>query len=103
MNNLLFIFYLITIISMMIILITYFFNNFIIIPQKSPSPTHSLPRARYNRPRFSWRIPFFNRIMFRRKLRGCRRGKCINGSYCMNCQGPSATCCCYDFQCSKQR
>lgn len=40
----------------------------------------------------------------KRLLRGCtRNGKCPNGNFCYNCEGPNATCCCYDFQCQESR
>lgn len=40
----------------------------------------------------------------KRLLRGCtRNGKCPNGNFCYNCEGPGATCCCYDFQCQESK
>lgn len=37
-------------------------------------------------------------------LRGCtKNGECPNGNFCYNCEGPNATCCCYDFQCQESK
>lgn len=40
----------------------------------------------------------------KRLLRGCtKNGECPNGNFCYNCEGPNATCCCYDFQCQESK
>lgn len=93
MNNLLFIIYLIFIIIISIIIITYFFITFIKIPDKN--------NINYQKPKKIIKtIPNLKGYFKRNsKLKGCRGQRCINGGYCFNCQGPNATCCCYDAQC----
>ena len=94
MNNLQFILFLLFIIIFMTIVITLFFNEVII----------TIPKDSYKKPWYSWLLdnPFESKH-FRGRLKGCHRGKCINGGYCFNCQGHRATCCCYDFQCANKR
>lgn len=96
MNNLLFVIYLIFIIIISIIIITYFFITFIKIPDNN--------LVNYQKPKKKKKIiktiPNLKRFFKRNsKLKGCRGQRCINGGYCFNCQGPNATCCCFDAQC----
>ena len=90
MKNLLFILNLLIVIVIMIIIITLFFNNIILLKNKSNKSSY-----------FQTFDNLFSKNYFKSKLKGCYKGKCINGGYCRDCQGDKSTCCCYDFQCSK--
>ena len=96
MNNLIFIIYLIFIIIISIIIITYFFFNFIESPIEK-NKTGQLNRIIKYLPNTK---SFFKRNS---RLKGCIGERCINGGYCYDCKGPSASCCCYDIQCLDKR